>query len=241
MLSVVATPIGNLDDMTPRAVRALREADVIACEDTRRTRILLTHFEIPRPAFSLSYREGNEESAGRQILEHLAAGRRVVLCSDGGYPGISDPGYRLVALAAERDVPFEVIPGASAVPIALLLSGLPTSSYTFKGFPPRKGGAMRRFFEDDKDAPHTMIVFESPMRVAKTLQAALEALGDRRAAVSIELTKKFERTSRGFLSELLTQFAERHVKGEVTIVIAGRHPKFTRNAAEEGESCGAED
>ena len=153
-------------------------------------------------------------------------GRRVVLCSDGGYPGISDPGYRLVSLAAERGIEYQVIPGASAVDVALLMSGLPTSSFTFKGYPPRRPGVLRRFFEEEKDMSHTLIIFESPFRVGATLSVALEVLGDRRAAVCIELTKKFERVRRGFLGQLCQEFCGAKIKGEVTIVIAGNNPKF---------------
>ncbi len=230
MLSLVATPIGNLDDMSPRAVAALRDADIIACEDTRRTRILLTHFEIPRPREMVSYREQTELRSAEYLIQKLAAGLSVAVCSDGGSPGISDPGYRVVRLAAEQGIDMEVIPGASAVQVALLLSGLPTSSFTFKGFPPRKRGQMARFFEEEKTAAHTLIFFESPYRVGKSLEVALEVYGDREAAVCIELTKKFERVSRGYLSDLLQAFGDRKVKGEVTLVIAGSNPKFAREA-----------
>lgn len=226
MLSIVATPIGNLDDISARALQVLKEADVIACEDTRRTRILLSHFGIPKPAFFVSYRQGNEQNTGEYLLRFINEGKKVAMCSDGGYPGISDPGYRLVSLAAEREVEYQVIPGASAVDVALLMSGLPTSSYTFKGYPPRRPGVLRRFFEEEKNMPHTLIIFESPFRVAVSLNVALEVLGDRRAAVCIELTKKFERVSRGFLSQLSQQFAGTKIKGEVTIAIAGNNRKF---------------
>ncbi len=226
MLSVVATPIGNLGDLTPRAREALAQADLIACEDTRRTWRLLAAHEIARPRM-LSYREGREESAGAQVVAALRSGERVVLCSDGGYPGISDPGYRLIRLVIEAQLAFEVLPGASAVELALLYSGLPTSSFTFKGFPPRKAGALRRFFEEERETPHTLICYESPFRVAPTLQAALEVLGDRQAAVCIELTKHFERIERGWLSELLPSLKQ-PLKGEVTLVVAGNHPKFCR-------------
>ncbi len=231
MLTVVATPIGNLEDMSPRAVAALRGADAVACEDTRRTRALLSHFGIPHPALLLSYRQGIEDRAGGRLLGLLREGRSVALCSDGGYPGISDPGYRLIAVAAEEGVEIDVIPGASAVPVALLMSGLPTSSYTFKGYPPRKAGARARFFAQERELPHTLIVFESPMRVSQTLESAFAALGDRRAAVCSELTKKFQRVRRGFLSELLQAVASERVRGEVTIVIAGGNPKFARDEA----------
>jgi 16S rRNA (cytidine1402-2'-O)-methyltransferase len=201
---------------------------VLACEDTRRTLILLNRFEIRRPAVTISYRQGNEERVGQQLLDYVAEGKTVAVCSDSGYPGISDPGYRLVRLAVEKGVPFEVIPGASAIPVALLLSGLPTSSYTFKGYPPRKPGPLRTFFDEEKDRPHTLILFESPHRVGTALQAAAEVLGDREAAVCVELTKKFERVHRGYLMELAARFEKEEVRGEVTIVVAGDNPKFLR-------------
>ncbi|MBQ6925678.1 MAG: 16S rRNA (cytidine(1402)-2'-O)-methyltransferase [Kiritimatiellae bacterium] len=234
MLHVVATPIGNLGDLTPRARDAFTSADVIACEDTRRTWALLSAHHITRPKM-ISYRQGREEQAGQQILKELEAGREVVLCSDGGYPGISDPGYRLVRQAIEADIPFDVLPGACAVDLALVYSGLPTSSYTFKGFPPRKPGALRRFFEDEKEAPHTLVVYESPFRVGHTLKAALEVLGNRQAAVCIELTKQFERVSRGWLADLAAEYDGKTVKGEVALVIAGSNPKFARADADESD------
>ncbi len=232
MLHVVATPIGNLGDLTPRAREALASAGLIACEDTRRTWALLTACGLSRPAM-VSYRQGNEERVGEQLVAALRAGQTVVLCSDGGYPGISDPGYRLLRRVAQEGLPFDVLPGASAVDVALLSSGLPTSSYTFKGFPPRRSGVLRRFFEEEREAPHTLVCFESPFRVAATLQAACAVLGDREAAVCIELTKQHERVARGFLSELVRQFDGQPVKGEVTLVIAGANPKFARPAEDE--------
>ncbi len=227
MLHIVATPVGNLGDLSPRALETLKSADLIACEDTRRTWQLLSAFQIPRPEM-ISYRQGNEARAGARILESVRAGRSVALCSDGGYPGISDPGYRLIRLAVRENIPFDVIPGASAVDIALLSSGLSTSSFTFKGFPPRKPGALKRFFEEEADLPHTLICFESPFRIAKTLRAAYEALNDREAAVCLELTKLHERTERGFLSDLIPLFEGQTIKGEAVIVVAGNNPKFRR-------------
>ncbi len=221
MLHIVATPIGNLGDLTPRAREALARADLIACEDTRRTWALLSAHDIPRPSM-LSYRQGREDSVGARIVEALQAGAEVVLCSDGGYPGISDPGYRLVRQVVEEGLDFDVLPGASALNVALVLSGLPTSSFTFKGFPPRKPGALRRFFDDDAASPHTMILYESPYRVGATLAAALETLGNRPASVCLELTKKFERVARGDLAALAQQFRDVKIKGEATIVIGGR-------------------
>jgi 16S rRNA (cytidine1402-2'-O)-methyltransferase len=229
MLYIIATPIGNLDDFTPRAVEILGRVNVLACEDTRRTRQLISHFNIARPPEVVSYREQTERRAAPGLVERLEAGDDVALCTDGGYPGISDPGYRLVSLAAERRLPMTVLPGASAVPVALLLSGLPTSSYTFKGYPPRKKGPATHFFEAEREAAHTLVLFESPYRVGPTLAVAFEVLGDRRAAVCRELTKKFEEVTRGYLGELVERFRDSKLKGEVAIVIAGNHPKFLRD------------
>ena len=226
MLHVVATPIGNLGDLTPRARDAFTSADVIACEDTRRTWALLSANHISRPRM-ISYRQGREDQAGEQIVRELRAGRDVVLCSDGGYPGISDPGYRLVRRVIDEGIDFDVLPGASAINLALVYSGLPTSSFTFKGFPPRKPGALRRFFEEERDAAHTLVIYESPFRVVHSLKAALEALGNRSAAVCVELTKQFERVSRGYLADLVAEYDGQTIKGEVSIVIAGANPKFS--------------
>ena len=165
-------------------------AAVIACEDTRRTWQLLSHFGIPRPKEMFSYRQGNEDRVTERVVAHLKAGEDVALCSDGGYPGISDPGYRLLRTCAKEGVPYEVVPGACAVEVALLTSGLSTSSFTFRGFPPRGPGALRNWFSEDRDKEHTLVCYESPFRVAATLEAALDALGDREAAVCIELTDR---------------------------------------------------
>ena len=229
MLHVIATPIGNLGDLSPRAVAAFKAATLIACEDTRRTWQLLSHFEIPRPEM-VSYRQGNEERLTARIVAAVQAGQDVALCSDGGYPGISDPGYRLIRTCAQAGVPYEVIPGASAVNVALLMSGLSTSSFTFRGFPPRGPGALRNWFAEDADKEHTLVCFESPFRIGATLAAALDVLGDREAAVCIELTKLHERVARGYLSDLVASFKDATVKGEVALVIAGNNPKFRRPA-----------
>lgn len=227
MLHIIATPIGNLGDLSPRAVEALRRAALIACEDTRRTWQLLAHFGIPRPEM-VSYRQGNEERISVRVVAAVKAGAEVALCSDGGYPGISDPGYRLIRACAQEGAPYDVIPGASAVEVALLMSGLSTSSFTFRGFPPRGPGALRNWFAEDGDKEHTLVCFESPFRIAATLEAALDALGDREAAVCIELTKLHERVHRGYLSDLVREFHGAKVKGEVALVIAGCNPKFRR-------------
>ncbi len=228
-LFVIATPIGNLEDLTFRAKRVLSEVDALACEDTRHTRILLDRYGIPRPNLLFPYHEHNEDRAAQRILGLLAANHNVGLCSNAGYPGISDPGYVVISRAVSRGFAIEVIPGASAVPTALLSSGLPTSSFTFKGFPPRKAGRRRAFLEAERDVPHTLVFYESPHRLGALLQTALEVLGDRQAAVCIELTKMFEDVRRGPLSALAHEFEGAKVKGEVVVVIAGNHPKFTRD------------
>lgn len=227
-LILIATPIGNLDDLTHRAQRMLAEVDALACEDTRQTRKLLDRYGIPKPKNLFAHHEHNEERSAKGILKLLDEGQTVGLVSDGGYPGISDPGYRIVSLAIEAGHTVDVLPGASAIPVALLLSGLPTSSYTFKGFPPRKTGQRRRFFAQEAELPHTLICFEAPNRIADTLADALEALGDRRAAVCLELTKLHQRVHRGYLADLQPLFTEEAPKGEATIVIAGNNRKFVR-------------
>lgn len=228
VLYVIATPIGNLEDIGHRAVRVLGELEALACEDTRRTRVLLDRYRIPRPKMLFSYHEHNEREAAKRILRLLEDGTSVGLVTNAGYPGVSDPGYRAISQAAERGFRVEVLPGAGAVEAALALSGLPGASFIFKGFPPRTAGKRQRFLEAEKDLPHTLILFESPHRLAALLSDALAALGDRRAAVCIEITKMFEQTARGYLSELGEKFREATIKGEVTVVIAGNNPKFIR-------------
>jgi len=233
-LYLIATPIGNLEDITLRAMRVLGEVDALACEDTRRTRILFEKHGIKSPSLIFSYREHNEEQAGRRILGLINDGKSVGICSDAGYPGISDAGYRIVADAVEKGVHVEVIPGAGAVSVALLSSGLSTSSYTYKGFPPRKGGARRRFLSMEKDLPHTLVLFESPFRIGALLEDAYAVLGNRKAAVCLELTKKFEETSRGGLKDLAEKFKGKQPKGEITVVISGNNPKFLDEDDEAG-------
>jgi 16S rRNA (cytidine1402-2'-O)-methyltransferase len=227
-LYVIATPIGNMEDITYRAVRILGEADALACEDTRMTRKILDRYEIEKPRQVFAYHEHNEQQSSLGIVKLLDEDKTVALCTDSGYPGISDPGYRVINDALDAGHHVEVLPGPSAVLTALVTSGMSASSFTFKGFPPRKTGARKRFFELEKDLPHTLVLFESPFRIPQTLTDALEVLGDRRAAVCIELTKKFERISHNFLSELVEEYEGKKVKGEVTIVIAGNNQKFLK-------------
>ena len=221
VLYVVATPIGNMEDVTLRALSVLRQCDALAAEDTRRTRQLLTRHEISRPRTLLSLHEHNEEHSAQRVVGLLEAGARVALCSDAGTPLVSDPGYRTLRLVVEKGFPVVAIPGPSAVLAALAVSALPPSSFIFKGFPPRKPGPRKRFLEADAEAPHTLILFESPHRLAKLLADAHEVLGDREACVCVDLTKRFEATHRGVLSALIGEFEGEAVRGEVTVVIAG--------------------
>lgn len=218
MLYLVATPIGNLSDIGLRALEILRQADYIASEDTRKTGRLLKHFDIKRP--QISFHEHNEKRAGRKIIGLLEKGNSVALVTNAGTPGICDPGFTLVRSAIEAGIEVTMIPGPTALIMAIVLSGLPVHSFTFRGYPPRKKGQRCRFFAADKESPHTLIYYESPHRLRAFLQDALEVLGDRRAALAKELTKMFESVKRGQLSELLAGLEEKP-KGEYTIVIAG--------------------
>ncbi|MHC4252483.1 MAG: 16S rRNA (cytidine(1402)-2'-O)-methyltransferase [Planctomycetota bacterium] len=230
-LYVIATPIGNLEDATYRAVRVLGEVDALACEDTRRTRVLLERHDVPRPKTVFSYHEHNEEQAARRVVELLDNDAKVGLVTNAGYPGVSDPGYRAISSAIDAGHEVVALPGAGAVETALAASGLPAVSFTFKGFPPKKPGKRKKWLELDAALPHTLVFYESPQRTATLLADALAVYGDRRAAVCVELTKKFERVARGWLADLARDFAEAKIKGEVTVVIAGANEKFIRPSA----------
>ena len=219
MLYLVATPIGNLGDITLRALETLRGVDYVASEDTRKTGLLLKHFEIKKP--QISFHEHNEAHAGARILDILQEGQSVALVTNAGTPGISDPGYTLVRLAIESGIPMTSIPGPAAFVSALILSGLPVHSFTFRGFPPHKGGPRRRFLDLDKDTPHTLVFYESPHRLAAFLKDALQIYGDRQAVMVNDVTKLFESIERGKLSELISQVEDNQLRGEYTVVIAG--------------------
>lgn len=221
ILYIIATPIGNLSDATPRMAETIKGLDALGCEDTRNTGKLLTLLGIPRPPIVFSNHEFNEHAMADKIVKMLDDGKNVGLCSDAGYPLISDPGYNAVRAAIAAGHQIVPIPGASAIPLALIVSGLPCSSYTFKGFPPRKPGARRSFLEQEKEMPHTLVFYESPFRVGKLLEEALEVYGSRQAAVCMELTKQFERCSRGTLEELVAEYKDKKLKGEAVVVIAG--------------------
>lgn len=219
MLYLVATPIGNLDDITLRALETLREVDLVASEDTRKTGLLLKHFGIDKP--QIPFHEHNEDRAGPRIIEALQHGKSVAVVTNAGTPGISDPGYSLVRRAMEVGLDFTMIPGPAAFVMALVLSGLALHSFTFRGFPPRKPGPRKRFMAVDREAPHTLIFYESPYRLEAFLRDALEVYGDRQAALAHELTKVFETMERAPLSALLKKVEQTKPRGEYIVVIAG--------------------
>lgn len=219
MLYLVATPIGNLGDITLRALDVLRSVDMVASEDTRKTGLLLKHFEIKKP--QISFHEYNEQRAAGKIIALLKAGKSVALVTNAGSPAVADPGFTLVRSALQEGIEVTAIPGPTAFVLALILSGLAVHSFTFRGFPPRKSSARRRFLALDRESPHTLIFYESPYRLKAFLEDALFVYGDRTAAVANDLTKMFETVLRGRLSELADRFGEEEPRGEYTIVIAG--------------------
>lgn len=219
MLYLVATPIGNLDDITLRALETLRSVDYVASEDTRKTGLLLKHFDIKKP--QISFHEHNEQRAAQRIVGLLEEGQSVAVVSNAGTPGISDPGFTLVREAIQRGLSYTMIPGPSAVVMAVVLAGLPSHAFTFRGFPPRKGGKRRRFLEVDRESPHTLVFYESPYRLEAFLTDALAVYGDRPAALANELTKLFESVIQGTLSSLLAHVQAEEPRGEYVVVIAG--------------------
>ncbi len=218
-LYLVGTPIGNLEDITLRAIRVLKQADIIACEDTRQTQKLLNHFGIETRA--VSYHEHNEASRAAELIEKLVQGGRVAVVSDAGMPGISDPGFRLVALAIERGVPVFPVPGPTAFLAALVASGLPTDSFSFRGFLPAKNGARRRELEKIVGSEETLIYYDAPHRIKETLAYVVEVLGaGRPVVVARELTKIHEEFLRGTAGEVTQTLGARgEIKGEITLLI----------------------
>jgi 16S rRNA (cytidine1402-2'-O)-methyltransferase len=217
-LYLVSTPIGNLGDITLRALETLKAVDYVASEDTRRTGLLLKHFDIKKP--QISFHEHNEQRVIGRIVRLLQEGKSIAVVTSAGTPSISDPGFIALWEAVKEGIEVTAIPGATAFVPALVLSGMPVYSFTFRGFPPHKPGKRRKFLEMDKDSPHTLIYYESPYRLRKFLTEAMEVFGNRHAAVCKELTKLFERVTRGRLSQLLDDLEE-NPKGEYVIVIAG--------------------
>jgi 16S rRNA (cytidine1402-2'-O)-methyltransferase len=219
VLYLVATPIGNLDDISLRALATLREVDIVASEDTRKTGLLLKHFGIQKP--QLAFHEHNEERVGERIMGLIAEGKRVALVTNAGTPGIADPGFTLMRRAIRAGAPVTAIPGPAAFVPAVVLSGLAVHSFTFRGFPPRKPGARRAFLAVDQASPHTLVFYESPHRLATFLEDALVVYGDRDAALANDLTKFYETVQRGKLSDLLATVHEGKPRGEYVAVIAG--------------------
>jgi 16S rRNA (cytidine1402-2'-O)-methyltransferase len=218
VLYVVATPIGNLNDITLRALEVLKSADVIAAEDTRHSGNLLRHFEIRKPL--VSYHEHNEAMRSAELAERLAAGEDVALITDAGMPGLSDPGARLIRKCIEQNLPFTIIPGASSILTALAGSGFSLEKFCFRGFLPVKSGQRERELRAAAEREETTVFFESPYRILKTLAACAEIMPDRQLCVARELTKKFEEFRRGTGSDLLAHYTAHPAKGEITLVIA---------------------
>src|SRR5215831_7313469 len=219
MLYVVATPIGNLGDITLRALEILKSVDLIAAEDTRHSGMLLKHFGIEKPF--ISYHEHNEAMRTAEIVERLMAGENIALITDAGTPGLSDPGLRLVRECIRRELSFTIIPGPSAILSALVGSGFSTEKFSFRGFLPIKSGQRERELRAAAESDDTVIFFESPYRLTKTLAVCIDLMPDRKLCVARELTKKFEEFRRGTASELLAHYQAHRPKGEVVLVISG--------------------
>ncbi len=219
-LYLVPTPVGNLDDMTLRALKVLREVDIVLAEDTRTSGLLLKHFEVK--TLLVSHHKFNEHQTAEQFASRMAAGETMALITDAGTPGISDPGFMLVRACVERGVEVECLPGATAFVPALVSSGLPCERFTFEGFLPQKKGRRSRL-EELAEEPRTMVFYESPYRVVKTLEQLVEVFGpERRASVAREISKLHEEVVRGTLAELSAHFAEHAPRGEFVIVVAGK-------------------
>jgi 16S rRNA (cytidine1402-2'-O)-methyltransferase len=220
MLYVVATPIGNLGDITLRALEVLKNVDLVAAEDTRHSGMLLKHFEFKKPF--ISFHEHNEAMRTAQLVERIAAGENVALITDAGMPGLSDPGARLIRECIKRELPFTIIPGPSAILTALAGSGFSMEKFCFHGFLPIKSGQRERELRAAAERQETTIFFESPHRLAKTLAACIGIMPDRQICVARELTKKFEEFRRGSASELLAYYEARPAKGEIVLLVSGR-------------------
>ncbi len=218
MLYVVATPIGNLGDITLRALEVLKSVDLVAAEDTRHSGLLMKHFGIKKPF--ISYHEHNEAKRAAELVEHLAAGENVALITDAGTPGLSDPGLRLVRECIQRELSFTIIPGPSSILTALVGSGFSTERFSFRGFLPVKIGRRERELRAAAESGETIIFFDSPYRLTKTLAACIDVMPDRQLCVARELTKKFEEFRRGTARDLLAHYDAHTPKGEMVLVIS---------------------
>ena len=223
MLFIVPTPIGNLRDITLRALDTLKSTDMILCEDTRHTQKLLSVYEIKKPL--MSFHEHSAPGKVKEIIRILEEGKNLALVSDGGMPLISDPGFQIVHQAILQKIPFEVLPGASALTTALAASGLATDSFSFFGFLPQKAAARKKFLLSLTEKEETLIFYESPYRLVQTLEEMAEIFGQREAAVARELTKKFEEIQRGTLADLVVKFSSKKVLGEIVVLVSGKNRK----------------
>ncbi len=224
-LFLVSTPIGNLSDISLRALEVLKSVDLIAAEDTRHTGLLLSHYNLK--ALLTSYHDFNQRAKAPQLIEKLLSGESIAVVSDAGTPGISDPAYNLVNLAIKDSIPVIPIPGPAAFISALIVSGLPTDRFVFEGFLPIKSGRRKRRLEELKTEPRTILLYESPHRLLRTLSDLSDYLGNRRISVSRELTKKFEETVRGSILEVKEYFAKKSIKGEFVLVVEGKTEEKT--------------
>ncbi len=226
-LYIVGTPIGNLKDITLRALEIIKECDIVAAEDTRHTLKLLNHFEIKKTM--ISYQKFNENDKSNDIIDTIENGKIIALVTDAGMPGISDPGSVIISRCIEREIPFEIIPGATALVTGLVYSGLDTSKFVFRGFLPRENKDRHRLLQEIKDYRDTIIFYEAPHRLKNTLKYLLEELGDRNISICRELTKLYENINRGSLSDAIKHYEENDPRGEYVLVIAGKSDEAIEN------------
>ncbi|MHC2994391.1 MAG: 16S rRNA (cytidine(1402)-2'-O)-methyltransferase [Candidatus Atribacteria bacterium] len=219
ILYICGTPIGNLEDITLRALNILKKVELIAAEDTRHTKKLLNYFQIDTPV--TSYYEYNKFKKAPYLIEKIKSGQKIALVSDAGMPGISDPGYILINLALKNNIKVIPIPGVSALITALVVSGLPTDSFIFEGFSPRKSAERKKYFKNIENEERTIIFYEAPHRLKRALKDMLDMWGDRKITVARELTKRYEEIIRGKLSQVINEIDSREIKGEITLVVQG--------------------
>jgi 16S rRNA (cytidine1402-2'-O)-methyltransferase len=220
---LVPTPIGNLEDISQRALNVLNEVDIIACEDTRHSGKLLSRFDIKKKL--VSYYDFNELSRSKKLIEEVLSGKSVAIITDGGSPGISDPAYRIVTLAIENNLVLVPLPGATALIPALTASGLPTDRFFFEGFLPQKSSGRKKRFKQLEDMPHTLVFYESPFRIEKSLKDLYEILGNRKICIAREISKIYEEFIRGNVSEVIEKIKNKKIKGEIVVIVEGNRKK----------------